>query len=277
MAAPPIRSVFYNHIKKHNERLLTKPFIQYTVDELQEIIENNDLKDSLIDSVNSVVSEEPEERDTSVAQPAPPLEPESAPSRSVARPQAVPPAFVDHETPQQLADRLGVPLADRGEERAGLNFNTHDGRTQPIRVDSQGRIWFQDEVRKAAIPMPRARRVTTHVSSGFKTIEKRTKDGKLDESFEVAGDEAREMRIKVTLQSWQTGAYRDRSLPFLVHIYNEVRGFDMPEVIRFYGGEHHVPASIKRIYVGNLLCYDIDSTRETMNREYREKILGRMN
>ena len=40
---------------------------------------------------------------------------------------------------------------------AGLRLNTH-AEDEPLRVDENGLIWYQDEVRKAAFPKPRGRR-----------------------------------------------------------------------------------------------------------------------
>lgn len=171
--------------------------------------------------------------------------------------------------PQHLAEELGVPLEDRPEDRAGLNFNTHE-EFDPIRVDSQGMVWFQDEVIKPAIPKSRARRVINYKDPGVKEISKYYSDGRLDETFEVAGDEARDMQIKVTLPSWQVGIYKDRRLPFRVHIYNGIRGFSWRDVVIHYGGMDLVPSAIKRIYVGNDLCFDIKSTRDQMDREYQQ-------
>ena len=144
-----------------------------------------------------------------------------------------------------------------------------------MRVDSRANIWYQDEVVKPAIPKARARRVVNYKDPGVKEVKKYYSDGRLDESFEVAGDEAKDMQVKTTLPSWQVGVYKDPRLPFRVHTYNNVRGFEWVDILTQYGGMDHVPSTIKRLYVGNDLCFDITSTRETMERELRDLQLGR--
>jgi len=178
--------------------------------------------------------------------------------------------------PHELARLLGVPFTDRADERAGLRINTH-GPDDVLRVDSQGRVWYQDEVRKPAIPKPRMRRKIRYIDPGVKEVTKYREDGFIDETFEVAGDDMKEAEYKVTLPSWQTGIYYDPRLPFRVHTYNGRRGFDMKDVMRFYGGLDLIPAAIQQasLYVGGDLCYDILKVREAMERELREATLMR--
>lgn len=174
--------------------------------------------------------------------------------------------------PAQLARLLGVPFSDEPSRRAGLTMNTH-GPDDPVRVDSQGRVWYMDEVQKPAIPQPRMRRKIRYIETGVQTVERRGKDGHLDETFEVAGTEQREAEIKITLPSSQVGVYRDPRMPFKIHRYGDRRGFDRLDVVRFYGGSDLVPTSIGLLYVGGNLCYDINQTRDAIEREHREKIL----
>ncbi|UQT01730.1 hypothetical protein SEA_MORRILL_45 [Microbacterium phage Morrill] len=178
--------------------------------------------------------------------------------------------------PETLARLLGVPFSDLPSRRAGLTFNTH-GPDDPLRVDSQGKVWYRDEVPKPAIPLPRMRRKVKYVNPGVKTVERRLPDGHLDESFEVAGDGHEEAEIKITLPSSQVGIYYDPRLPFRVHVYNGRRGFDYMDIIRFYGGDLLVPEDIKKatLYVDGDLCFDIIKTRTIMERELREARLGR--
>ena len=177
-------------------------------------------------------------------------------------------------SPETLAKRLGVPFSDKASRRAGLTFNTH-GPDDVLRVSSDGKVWYLDEVLKPAIPLPRMRRKVRYIDSGVKVVERRTPDGKLDESFEVAGDAHREAEIKVTLPSSQTGVYYDPRLPFRVHVYNGRTGFDYMDVIRFYGGKDLVPSTVSTIYVGSDLCFDLSKTKDAMERELRDTQLGR--
>ncbi|WZB39204.1 hypothetical protein SEA_JORDANFARM_50 [Microbacterium phage JordanFarm] len=176
--------------------------------------------------------------------------------------------------PETLARLLGVPFNDQASRRAGLTFSTH-GPDDVLRVASDGKVWYQDEVPKPAIPMPRMRRRLRYINTGTKTVERRGADGRLDESFEVPGDGHDSGEILITLPSFQVGIYYDPRLPFRVHTYNGRRGFDYMDVIRFYGGLDLVPTSIATVYVGGDLCYDINKTRDTMERELREAKLGR--
>ena len=176
--------------------------------------------------------------------------------------------------PETLARLLGVPFEDRPSRRAGLTFNTH-GPDDPLRVDSRGRVWYMDEVIKPAVPLPRMRRKVKTYSSDVEEVRTKRPDGGFDESFEVAGQEQHEIEVRITLPSFQVGIYRDPRMPFKIHQYNGLRGFDRMDIVRFYGGVDLVPSSIKYIYVGGDLCYDINKVRETMERELREKTLGR--
>jgi hypothetical protein len=186
-------------------------------------------------------------------------------------PEGVPPVREwGNYVPETLARLLGVPFTDNGDKRAGLRINTH-GPDDVLRVSSDGKIWYQDEVAKPAIPQPRMRRKVRYIDPGVKTVEIRRPDGHLDESFEVAGDQATQAEYKVTLPSWQVGIYYDPRLPFRVHVYNGRRGFDRMDVMRYYGGLDLVPSSIQNsaIYDGDL-CYDIMKVRDAMERELRE-------
>ena len=140
---------------------------------------------------------------------------------------------------------------------------------EPIRVDPvTGFVWFRDEVRKPAYPRPRARRKLQYVDSGSKKVQS-TENGRLVESFEVAGDEHQLNEVKITLPSYQVGVYLDKRFPFKIHIYNDVKGFDLFDVQEFYGGADLVPADVKRIYVSNDLCYDMRSTIRAIEAEAR--------
>lgn len=172
-----------------------------------------------------------------------------------ARPQSAPPA---------------APVARRNEdEMAGQRLND-SADLEPIRTDPDtGFVWYQEEVRKPAYPKPRGRRVLQYMDSGTKT--ETVKNGEYVESFEVAGEGVgRPAQVKITLPSYQVGIYKDRRFPFKIHVYNEQRGFDLFEVQNYYGGAELVPADIKRVYVENVLCYDIRTTVQSIQREYRQ-------
>lgn len=163
-----------------------------------------------------------------------------------------------------------APVARRNEdEMAGQRLND-SAELEPIRTDPDtGFVWYQEEVRKPAYPKPRGRRVLQYMDSGVQ--EQTVKNGEYVETFEVAGEGAgRPAQVKITLPSYQVGIYKDRRFPFKIHVYNEQRGFDLFEVQNYYGGAELVPADIKRVYVENVLCYDIRTTVQSIQREYRQ-------
>lgn len=165
---------------------------------------------------------------------------------------------------------LGLPRREP-DQVAGLRVNTH-AEDEPLRVDENGLIWYQDEVRKAAFPKPRGRRVLDYIDPGVRTETAQTGNG-YTETFEMPGDQARPSQVKITLPSHQVGIYRDPNMPFKIHVYQDNRGFDLFEVRDFYGGADLVPEDIKTVYVGQSLCYDIRTTRRAIEAEYREKLL----
>lgn len=139
---------------------------------------------------------------------------------------------------------------------------------EPIRVDEHGLVWYQEEVLKPATPKPRGRRVLQYMDTGVE--EKTVQAGDYVETFEVAGKMAsRPSEVKITLPSYQVGIYKDRRFPFKIHVYNGNRGFDLFEVQNYFGGAELVPAEIKRIYVENVLCYDIRTTVRAIQTEFR--------
>ena len=152
-------------------------------------------------------------------------------------------------------------------EMAGQRLNTHVD-WEPIRTDDKGRVWFQEEVRKPAFPKPRGRRVLNYTDTGTKT--KTVQAGQFTETFEVAGDQAVAAQVKITLPSYQVGVYKDPRFPFKVHVYNGVQGFDMADVQAYYNGAELVPAEVKRMYVENVLCYDIRTTVRAIQSEFRQ-------
>jgi hypothetical protein len=157
-------------------------------------------------------------------------------------------------------------------EMPGEHLNTHEA-DEIIRVDDQGRQWIQNEIRKPATPQPRGRRVLTYVNTGTEQQSVTLDDGTV-ESFEVAGRGTRTAEVKITLPSYQVGIYRDPRFPFKVYTYGGVNGFDLFGVQEFYGGPELVPASIKRMYVSNVLCYDVRTTIQAIEAEARQLALA---
>jgi len=152
-------------------------------------------------------------------------------------------------------------------EMAGERLNTQPDE-EPIRVDDEGRVWFQEEIRKPAYPKPRGRRVLTYLDPGVEQQSIRV--GDYVETFEVAGTgQPRTAEVRITLPSYQVGCYRDPRFPFKVHTYNGAQGFDLFEVQDYYGGAELVPGDVKRIYIENVLCYDIRTVVRAIETEYR--------
>jgi hypothetical protein len=142
-----------------------------------------------------------------------------------------------------------------------------------LRIDSQGRQWLQEEVRKPAYPKPRGRRVIKYFDTGVAT--ETVKAGDYVETFEVAGKlPSRPAEIKITLPSYQVGIYKDPRFPFKVHCYNGREAFDRLDVEAYYGGPELLPASVKRVYIENDLCYDIRSVVLAIQEEHRHLILS---
>ena len=158
------------------------------------------------------------------------------------------------------------------DEMPGQRLNTK-ADDEPIRVDEQGRQWFQEEVQKPAYPKPRGRRVLKYLDTG--AVTETVKNGEYVETFEVAGKGAgKPAEIKITLPSYQVGIYKDPRFPFKIHCYNGREGFDLFEVQQFYGGAELVPAACKRVYIENDLCYDIRSVIRAINEEHRQLMLS---
>lgn len=190
----------------------------------------------------------------------------------VSNPQVAPPVSAPQpmEKPVQAAPARRPALDPN--EHAGLTLNSHN-EFEVIRTDEFGNQWYRNEVPKPAFPKQRVLRVLTEMDSGVK--KETIQVGGYTETFEVPGDpeHARPIEVKVALPAFQTGIFKPRDMPFRVHIYNGVRGFDFTDVNAFYGGQDQVPAEVKRTYVANDLCYDILTVRRAIENEYRERVL----
>ena len=171
---------------------------------------------------------------------------------------------VPEEGPQP---QLDFPLSDEPlDVIAGIRQN--DGHAGPIRKDSMGNLWYQEEIRKKGYASARARRKLQYMDSGFKTVTNRLPDGST-ETVEVAGEELTASTVKITLPSYQVGIYLDSRFPFKIHVYADARGFDREEVEDYYGGYDRVPTEVKRIYVENVLCYDMRTVIRAIEDEAR--------
>jgi hypothetical protein len=82
--------------------------------------------------------------------------------------------------------------------------------------------------------------------------------------------------VKITLPSYQVGIYKDPRFPFKIHTYNGREGFNLFEVEHYYGGSELVPATCKRVYIENDLCYDVRSVIQSIQNEYRQlQLMGK--
>ena len=187
------------------------------------------------------------------------------------QPAPILPPIRDFAPQQPTPERPALPFSppDTG---AGLGLNT-DGDDEPIRVEANGRIWYQDEVRKKSFASARGRRVYRYNDPGVKQGHYVSPDGTSTEGFEMPGDRSVPSEAKVTLPSFQVGIYRDPNSPFRVHTYADERGFDLFDVQDFYGGADLVPDGVKRIHVYTSLCYDIRTVIRAVKEEHREMVL----
>jgi hypothetical protein len=198
------------------------------------------------------------------------------------------PPFPDYGTGPGPLGQHGTPPAPEGVSRpqpavSGPDPNELPGQRtntqpldEPIRIDEAGRAWYQEEVLKPSYPKPRGRRVLRYQETGVEQVT--VQDGQYTETFEVAGSgPSIPAEVKITLPSYQVGIYKDPRFPFKVHTYNGTEGFDLFEVEEFYGGSELVPATVKRTYVENHLCYDIRSVIRTIEAEHRQlQLTGRI-
>lgn len=184
---------------------------------------------------------------------------------------------VEVDTPAPVQENpIVLPRQKNPNEMAGERLNTQL-EDEPIRIDENGFIWYQEEVRKPAAPQPRGRRVLKYIDTG--TRKETFRDGEYVETIEVAGDGVgRPAEVKITLPSYQVGIYRDPRYPFKIHVYNETRGFNYFDVVGYYGGEELVPPGVKTVYVENVLCYDIRSVIQAIQQEFRAlQLSGKVN
>ena len=245
---PRTRKPEYYALAKSAGLPLAKKYIQYTNDELLDL-----LKDAGI-QIPEPMPEEPKAKKP--RKQAPPTDGTSY----VATPEATPVYTQGPADPNELP---------------GQRLNTQP-EDEPIRIDDQGRLWYQEEVLKPAYPKPRGRRVLTYIERGVKKLT--VQNGEYLETFEIAGEGTpRPAEVKITLPSYQVGIYKDPRFPFRIHCYNGREGFALFEVQQFFGGSELVPESCKRIYIENDLCYDVRSVIRTIQNEHRQlQLVGRV-
>lgn len=244
------KSDLYNALKASGKPLSTS-YAHYTVDQLQAELAFYQVPVTKLEETTVIVederpiAEEYARFDTAMAQEAP-----------VAKPV--------------------VPVASQDpEEMPGQRLNTNTEMT-PIRQDEQGRVWYQEEVRKPAYPKPRGRRVLKYMETGVEV--QTVQNGEYVETFEVAGvGAARPAEVKITLPSYQVGIYKDPRFPFKIHTYNGREGFNLFEVQDYYGGAELVPEECKRLYIENDLCYDIRTVIRAISNEHRQlQLMGKI-
>lgn len=175
----------------------------------------------------------------------------------------------DQPAPAPAMVKAPAPvMAANPDEMPGQRLNEGDV-WEPIRTDDEGRVWYQEEVLKPAFPKPRGRRVLQYMDGGVET--RTVKNGEFVETFEVMGTaQRRPAEVKITLPSYQVGIYKDRRFPFRIHTYSGRQGFDLFEVHHYYGGAELVPETIKKVYVENVLCYDIRTVVRAIQFEFRQ-------
>lgn len=291
------RSSLYRQAKEAGVKL-DKPYASYRASELKTLIAEHEaaaLMSAAMDAAEEVVETPAPATPVAEAAPAPrsaptpaapapatPAAPRVAERATSARPGRSPETLEELEMVVAAYTARGalfegteikyrnytVPVINRGADRAGL---AHDyPADRPLRVDLQGRIWFRDDVPKPAIPRARMTRKTRYKDSGVKEERTYHDDGRIDEIYEVAGEESRELTVTTTLPSYQVGRYKDSRFPFMIHVYNQQQGFDYGDVIEYYGGRELVPGTIKTVYIGNMLCFHISSTVQTIENSYSQ-------
>lgn len=225
---------------------------------------------------------EPKQATAPVAQAQPSINNQADRAKALRDLEAAREALLREDQNEALADMVknveragAMPTAGPNpDELPGVRQNTQGD--QPIRTDEQGRVWYQEEVLKPGYPKPRGRRVLRTMESA--AVQQTVQDGRFIETFEVAGSGPKQAtEVKITLPSYQTGIYKDPRYPFKVHCYNGAEGFDFFEVCEYYNGADLVPPTIKRVYVENVLCFDIRTTVQTIQAEFRHlQLTGRI-
>lgn len=225
------RAALYNELKAHGFEP-TKHYREYTIDELRELhadIVEQPRAASVEDVMNKMAG-----------------------------------AIHDNDSSRELPQSVLVSDTADPNEMATMRRGKED---VPIRTDSAGRVWYQEEILKSSTVKPRGYRIYREIGTGTKEIT--VEDGQgYTETFEVPSGERKPLEVKIGVPTWQVGIYRDPRLPFKVITYRNAHGYDRKEVEAFFGGADLLPENVVDIYVGNLMCYDIRSVNTAIQREY---------
>lgn len=270
------KGFYYRRVKSTGAEM-TKHYREYTTDELKEA----DARAQELGLIEAPTEQELAELDAKVHAPkakAPELPTPQAGPEPDPEIDADAAAFFGfgEQATEQTPHEAPAPARPAMGEMAGERLNTKDAE-EILFVDDEGRAWLQKEVLKPAFPKPRGRRVLRYNNPGVK--QQTSKDGDYTETFEVAGDprNATPAEIKITLPSYQVGIYRSKKFPFKVITYNGKSAFDRQEVEAYYGGAEMVPPVCKRVYVENVLCYDMRSVIRAIQDEFRQlRLTGRV-
>ena len=166
------------------------------------------------------------------------------------------------------------PPRPRGAARAAAQHAVDD----VIRVDEQGRKWYQEEVRKPAYPKPRGRRVLKYIETGVAHRDRQERRVRRDVRGRRRRALARPAEVKITLPSYQVGIYKDPRFPFKIHCYDGREGFDLFEVQKYYGGSELVPDEMQAASTSRTTSATTSaSVIRTIQNEHRQmQLTGRI-
>ena len=248
------KSDMYQALKKQGYKF-DRGFVYYTKEEMADIYDEyfTEKYEELVENVSP--------------SPDTPVEEDSAAELLAAERHAdLPPSPTTPPEEVELRDFGGVIRSDEPVDKiAGLRQNQP---LVPLRIDSADRVWYQEEVRKPSGASPRGRRKLQYVETGTRV--ETVQNGEYTESFEVSDSRRVPSEVRVTLPSYQVGIYKSPRFPFLIHTYGGRECFDLFQVEEYFGGPEMVPAGVGRVYVENVLGYDIRQTVRAINDLARE-------
>lgn len=141
-----------------------------------------------------------------------------------------------------------------------------------IRVDEAGNEWYQEEIIKEGSAKPRGYRIHRELTADVEEVKITDTDQfgtTYTETIEVAGSKQRPMEARVGIPTWQVGIYRSPQFRFARIVkYRDRVGFLREDIDTYFGGEDVIPEGVKRIHVGNLICYDMKSVTTAIQREH---------
>lgn len=176
--------------------------------------------------------------------------------------QSLPDVEVDKSQPLKLPNGSSMEFSDTSDLPPGA-----------LRIDKRGRIWFREEITPDMAKSRRLRKKVTHVEADFEV--KKVQQGDYIETVEVIGESTHLADAYVGLPAKQVGVYKDPRFPFKIHTYKAATGFNYDEVVAYFGGAEFLPPSIKKVYVGNDLCFDIRAVVNHIQREFRQLQLAK--